>query len=81
MAEKQFKKTIRELMRTGPGRAGLVLLGVLVVTSIVVIIAFPGNFGTGYWANPGHWADNPKSAPPAWAGWSREGGRRSGARG
>ena len=66
MAEKQFKKIVRELWRTAPGKAGLILLGLLIATSIVVIVTFPAGFGTDYWANPGYWADNPKSAPPAW---------------
>ncbi len=56
-----------ELWKSGPGKAGLVLLGLLVITSSVVVITFPRNFGTAYWANPGHWADNPKSSPPIWA--------------
>ncbi len=66
MAEKQFHTIIRELWHSGPGKAGLLLLGLLAAASIVVIIAYPRNFGTAYWANPSYWADNPKSAPPAW---------------
>ncbi len=66
MAEKQFKKITKELWRTAPGKAGIMLLGLLVATSIVVIVTFPAGFGTDYWANPSYWADNPKSAPPAW---------------
>ncbi len=66
MAEKQFSTIIRELWHSGPGKAGLILLGLLSVVSIIVIIAYPRDFGTAYWANPGYWADNPKSAPPAW---------------
>ncbi len=67
MAERQFKKIVRELWRTAPGKAGLILLGLLVATSILVVVTFPAGFGTAYWANPGYWADNPKSAPPVWA--------------
>ena len=66
MAEKQVRKITKELWRTAPGKAGIILLGLLIATSIVVIVSFPANFGTDYWANPGYWADNPKSAPPAW---------------
>lgn len=66
MAEKQFRSIMRELWKSGPGKAGLILLGILLLTSLVVVVTYPVNFGSAYWANPGYWADNPKSAPPAW---------------
>ena len=66
MADRQTGRIIRELWQSGPGKAGLILLGLLAVTSIIVMVSYPANFGTAYWANPGYWADNPKSAPPSW---------------
>ncbi|MBN1685252.1 MAG: ABC transporter permease [Spirochaetales bacterium] len=66
MAERPSRRIVKELWQSGPGKAGLILLALLAVTSLVVIVSYPRNFGTGYWANPGYWADNPKSAPPAW---------------
>jgi peptide/nickel transport system permease protein len=67
MAERQFTQIVRELWKSGPGKAGLILLCLLILTSLIVVVTFPANFGSAYWANPGHWADNPKSSPPAWS--------------
>jgi len=57
---------ISELTRSAPGRVGLVLLVVLVVTSLVVVVTYPRDFGSARWGNPVVWVDNPKSAPPVW---------------
>jgi len=59
-------RLIGEVGKTGPGRVGLVLLVILVVASFIVVFTFPRNFGADRWGNPAVWADNPKSAPPAW---------------
>ena len=64
---RQIRKFLRELTGTGPGRVGLALLILLVVTGIVVVVTYPRDFGTAYWGNPAYWADNPRSVPPAWA--------------
>ena len=66
MASPRILSTLRELWQHGPGKAGLIMLGTLILLSLFVIITYPAKFGTEHWANPGLWADNPKSAPPAW---------------
>ena len=57
---------LKGLWQNPTGRSGIILLGILGLTSIYVVLTFPRDFGIGYWANPSLWADNPKSAPPAW---------------
>ena len=61
------KEMFRELLKTWPGKAGVILLLTLVVISGYVVIRFPLDWGKTVWANPAEWADNPKSAPPVWA--------------
>ena len=58
---------IRQLLASGPGKAGVALLLVLVVLSIYSVARFPFNFGETRWSNPAEWADNPKAVPPVWA--------------
>lgn len=57
---------LREVWQSGPGKAGLVLLFLLLLSGLVVVVVYPPNFGTARWGNPALWADNPKAAPPAW---------------
>jgi peptide/nickel transport system permease protein len=57
---------LRDVWRSGPGRAGLILLAVLLAGALAVVLTYPTKFGTERWANPALWADNPRSAPPAW---------------
>lgn len=58
--------TLRQLMGSGPGKAGVILLTVLVILSLYSVIRFPFNFGETRWSNPAEWADNPKAVPPGW---------------
>ena len=67
-AKRPVRSFLRSLTSSGPGRVGLALLVLLCLTSIAVIITYPRDFGSAYWGNPAHWADNPRSVPPAWAG-------------
>jgi peptide/nickel transport system permease protein len=67
MAEIRLKSILRELWGSGPGRTGIVMLSGLLLTSLLILIFFPANFGSSRWSNPSVWADNPKSSPPAWA--------------
>ncbi|HIC89699.1 MAG TPA: ABC transporter permease [Anaerolineae bacterium] len=62
----RFGEAVRELLRSGPGRAGVALLALLFVGSLYVLAAYPLDFGTRVWSNPAVWADNPKAVPPAW---------------
>ena len=63
------RRFLAEVLATGPGRAGAVLLGLLAAVSLLVVVTFPADFGPSRWSNPVFWADNPRSAPPAWTTW------------
>ena len=67
MADLRIGYYLRELIKSGPGKAGVVMLGFLLLASIAIVIAFPLDFGSSRWGNPTIWADNPKSAPPVWS--------------
>ena len=64
-----LRASLGVLWASGSGRAGLILFGVLVVLSLYVAATYPLDFGKTEWSNPVFWADNPKSAPPAWTTW------------
>jgi peptide/nickel transport system permease protein len=57
---------LREVLRSGAGKLGIALAIVLGVTSILVVVTFPLDFGPTRWSNPTVWADHPRAAPPAW---------------
>jgi peptide/nickel transport system permease protein len=59
---------LRLFLRSGSGRAGLVLFGAMLAVSIWVLLTYPSDFGASYWSNPTYWANNPRNAPPVWAG-------------
>ncbi len=63
----------RVLLDTGSGRVGVAFLAILVLVSLFVVVRLPLDFGSTRWNNPAVWADNPKSAPPAWWAWFRPG--------
>ena len=48
-------------------RIGTVLLAILIILSIIIVFAYPTDFGTRIWSNPSYWADNPRLAPPTWS--------------
>jgi peptide/nickel transport system permease protein len=60
------RSVLKELLATGPGKAGLVLLVVLSLASLYVIVSYPLDFGPARWSNPAVWADYPRAVPPAW---------------
>ena len=57
---------LRELLASWPGKVGVALFALLALTSLYVVITYPADYGSSRWSNPALWADNPKSAPPAW---------------
>ena len=59
---------LRELLRSGPGRLGLVLAWRCAPRSwrSSSCSRYPLDFGPARWSNPQVWADYPKAAPPAW---------------
>ncbi|MEK7847531.1 MAG: ABC transporter permease [Chloroflexota bacterium] len=56
------------LWGSGAGRVGVLFLATLVLVSLYVVLTYPADFGLSRWNNPAYWADNTKSAPPAWTG-------------
>jgi len=64
--ERAVGQTLVEPLRSGMGRAGLLLFLILLSISAYVLIAYPSDFGKQEWNNPEHWADNPKVAAPSW---------------
>lgn len=60
------RRVLKELLATGPGKAGAALFLVLVLASLYVVARYPLDFGPARWSNPAVWADYPKAAPPAW---------------
>jgi peptide/nickel transport system permease protein len=64
-----LRASLGVLWGSGSGRLGVILFGLLVLLSIFVAVSYPLDFGKAEWSNPVHWADNPKSVPPAWTTW------------
>jgi peptide/nickel transport system permease protein len=55
-----------ELWNSATGKIGLLLLVALCAAAAIVAVVYPADFGPTRWSNPALWADNPRSAPPAW---------------
>ncbi len=62
----RWRALLQGVWASGPGRMGLVLLGVLLVIAVYVLVRYPLDYGTSRWSDPTAWTDNPKAAPPAW---------------
>ena len=62
-----LRETIKILLSSNTGKAGVGFFLLLVVVSIYVVISYPMDFGLRFWNNPVVWADNPKNVPPAWS--------------
>ena len=60
------RESFNILLSSGSGKAGAIFLLTLVLTSIIVLVRLPLDFGSQRWNNPAEWADNPKSVPPEW---------------
>lgn len=54
-----------EFMKSKMGIAGITILGILVFTSIIALVAIPVETFQ-EWNNPGNWISNPKVAIPIW---------------
>ncbi len=52
--------------RSWTGRAGLVLLGLMIFVSIYVLLTMPLDYGTKIWSNADYWKGYPKMVPPDW---------------
>ena len=55
-------------LRSASGRAGLVMFAAMLLISLWVLLTYPLDFGAARWSNPTYWANNPRNAPPVWAG-------------
>ena len=55
----------REFFRSKMGIAGIIILGMLIITSIITIIIFPVETFQ-EWNNPNSWMTYPKTAIPVW---------------
>jgi len=55
----------QEFLKSKMGIAGIAILSILVVTSMIAIIAIPVETFQ-EWNNPGNWISNPKAAIPIW---------------
>lgn len=55
----------QEFMKSKMGIAGITILGILVLTSIIALVAIPVETFQ-EWNNPGNWISNPKVAIPIW---------------
>ena len=60
------RESFKILLSSGSGKAGAIFLLTLVLTSIIVVVRLPLDFGDQRWNNPAEWADNPKSVAPEW---------------
>ena len=60
------RESFKILLSSGSGKAGAVFLLTLVLTSIIVLVRLPLDFGSQRWNSPAAWADLPKSVPPEW---------------
>ncbi len=58
---------LRQMWASTPGKIGLTMAAVLVISSVLVVIGYwPLDFGPARWSNPAVWADHPKAVAPAW---------------
>ncbi|MEM4578642.1 MAG: ABC transporter permease [Pyrobaculum sp.] len=57
---------IRDFLRSPAGLAGITILLLFSIVSIVVVLSFPLDYGVRYWSNPKYWEDYPKLVPPVW---------------
>jgi len=48
------------------GRAGMIILGLMVIASIYTLATMPLDYGTRIWSNADYWKDYPKMVPPDW---------------
>ena len=55
----------QEFMKSKMGIAGITILSILILTSIITIISIPVETFQ-EWNNPGNWISNPKVAIPIW---------------
>ena len=55
----------QEFLKSKMGIAGITILGILVATSIIAMVAIPVETFQ-EWNNPGNWISNPKVAIPIW---------------
>jgi peptide/nickel transport system permease protein len=60
------KEFLRIILSYNTGRAGLAMLALMLVMSVIAISTLPPDYGRTYWSNAEVWKDNPRLAPPDW---------------
>lgn len=60
------RSLLREVLASTAGKIGVALALLLGITSLLVLLTMPLDFGPTVWSNPVVWADHPKAVPPAW---------------
>ncbi len=60
------RSILRQVLDSTAGKIGVTMAIILLGVSLLVVVAFPLDFGTSRWSNPAVWADYPKAVPPAW---------------
>lgn len=61
---------LKEIFGSTIGKAGVLLLAIILGFTVFAIPLHVKGFGTKKWNNPVYWADYPKSAPPAEPSWA-----------
>jgi peptide/nickel transport system permease protein len=60
------RSLLRQVLASTAGKVGVALALLLGVSSLLVLLTMPLDFGPTRWSNPTTWADYPKAVPPAW---------------
>jgi len=60
------RSLLRQVLASTAGKLGVALALVLGITSVLVLLTMPLDFGPTRWSNPAVWTDHPKAVPPAW---------------
>ena len=60
------RSLLRQVLDSTAGKIGVALALLLGVSSLLVLLTMPLDFGPTRWSNPAVWADYPKAVPPAW---------------
>ncbi|WFO76178.1 ABC transporter permease [Desulfurococcaceae archaeon MEX13E-LK6-19] len=60
-----LKSSFKEVWSYGTGKAGLILLIILLAVTIYAAISMPPNYND-LWSNPSYWEEYPQEVPPAW---------------
>lgn len=60
-----LKGGLKEVWSYGTGKAGLILLIMILSVTIYAVLTMPPNYND-LWSNPIYWEENPQEVPPEW---------------